>query len=291
MDLRPQQHKQDNRGISQIEVGLAAAIAYHNIFDYPLRHDELTKWYCGSQTPKLIAPDTLVASKDNFYFIAGRENLVLKRLFREKTSERKIKIAEAAARVLSKIPTVKMVAVTGSLAMRNARDDSDIDLMIITQKGTLWLTRAVAYLILKLAKFSLRTPGKKDEKDKLCTNIWLDETDLFWTKQNIFTAHEIAQVVSLVNKDNTHEKFLEENSWIVNYWPGTAQARQDIKKKKHTISRYLNIIISFANFLAFGLQYLYMKPKITREVVTPTRALFHPVDWSEEILSRFGLAS
>ena len=28
-----------------------------------------------------------------------------------------------------------------------------------------------------------------------------------------------------------------------------------------------------------------MKPKITREVVTPTRAIFHPNDWGKKVLT------
>lgn len=185
-----------------------------------------------------------------------------------------------------------MVALTGSLAMTNAQDDSDIDLMIITSRGTLWVSRFVAYLVLKLTGFQVRSPKDKDEKDKLCVNIWLDEADLCWEKQNIFTAHEISQAVPLVNKDSSWEKFLKENSWVAGYWPN-AIGNEYARKKKNTATtnfRVVTFVITFIfrvfNHPAFKLQHMYMYPRITNETVLLNRALFHPVDWSEEITTR-----
>jgi hypothetical protein len=38
--------------------------------------------------------------------------------------------------------------------------------------------------------------------------------------------------------------------------------------------------------IVYKIQLLYMKRKISREVVTPTRAIFHPQDLGRYILSR-----
>ena len=197
---------------------------------------------------------------------------------------------------MGKIPTVKMMAVTGALAMKNATAESDIDLMIITKANTLWLTRFFVYLLLRIKNYDIRKPKQKTQKNKLCLNIWIDETALEWEKKdrNIYTAHEIAQIMPLVNKDRTYKRFLQANKWILDYWPKaisdtTILRYNDIAKKKvrkHIISQYPNIIVSIIEKLAFKMQYLYMKPKITREVVTPHKALFHPRNWGKIVLDR-----
>ena len=70
-------------------------------------------------------------------------------------------------------------------ALNNAKKNSDIDLLIITSKNTLWTTRIISFALLKFAGFKLRRAGDKNEKDKLCLNMWLDESDLVLKKRNI----------------------------------------------------------------------------------------------------------
>ena len=47
-----------------------------------------------------------------------------------------------------------------------------------------------------------------------------------------------------------------------------------------------NLLTSTVEKMAFRIQYTYMQKKITREVVTPTRALFHPQDWGKVVFGR-----
>lgn len=254
------------------------SIQYHNIFDYKLSKDEAFKWQFRNQ--KIV--------------VSGKKNK--SRIQREKYSRNKLKLAKSASKLISKIPTVKFVGITGSLAMMNSGRDSDIDLMIITKKNCLWTTRLLSYLVTWLLGFKTRKPKSKLEKDMLCINLWLDESDLVWNKndRNIYTAHEIAQVVPLVNKEKTYEKFLYLNRWILNYWPNSVDVKyigRSISyigntKTQYTIYHILNTVIEY---LAFNIQYWYMKNKITREVVTPTRAIFHPNDWSKVITDKLGV--
>ena len=255
-----------NKGIS---------IRYHDIFDYKLTKPEAIKWQYINQKVT----------------VSGIKNKG--RLQREKYSQAKLLLATKAAKIISKIPTVKFVGITGALAMNNAGRDSDIDLMIITSTDTLWLTRLCVYYSLFTNHYSLRRPKVNKEKDMLCINLWLDEQDMKWSKadRNIYTAHEIAQIVPLVNKNNVYEKFLWQNRWILNYWPNSTEviSNKDIKilseqKTNHFISIYF--ISWLIEKIAFKFQYLYMKPKITREVITPTRAIFHPNDWGKVVIKK-----
>lgn len=252
------------------------SVKYHNIFDYKLSKDEAVKWQHKSQK------------------VAVSGKRTKSQIQRAKYSQRKLIIAKKAARVISIIPSVLFVGVTGSLAMMNANKNSDIDLLIITKKNTLWTTRALVYFVLRTTHFVLRKPQDKNERDALCLNLWLDETSLIWQKKqrNIYTAHEIAQIVPLANKENIYERFLYLNKWILDYWPN-AVAVQSTKRLHHTVgivqkklrTKYY-VLSTFIEKIAYLIQYIYMKSKITNEVITPTRALFHPNNNSKYVLDK-----
>ena len=259
----------------------STSIKYHEIFDYKLTKEELLKWQYKKEKSS-IKGVTSIKSKV--------------RVEREKYSKPKLEIAKKAAKLISKIPTVKFVGITGSLAMMNSNRESDIDLMIITKMNTLWISRLSILLILLILRIPFRRSGVRDEKNKLCLNMWLDEADLIWNKKdrNIYTAHEIAQIVPLYNKDNTYEKFLHLNRWILEFWPNSV-AVQSTKRLHHSVGKVHRhqklsttyyVLSTFLEKNAFNLQYHYMKPKITREVVTPTRAIFHPNDWGKVVIKK-----
>lgn len=259
------------------------SVIYHDVFDYPLNFSELVRWRVGKKGVAAFSTTQEVRSKNGNFFIEGKEGLIYKRTLRKRVSERKLQIAVKAAKLLSLIPNIKMIAVTGSLAMGNSLPESDIDLMVITKEGTLWTTRLFAYLFTRLFRIQTRKPKDKQQQDKLCLNIWMDENDLSWNKKdrNIYTAHEIAQIVPLINKEETYEKFIGQNKWILNYWPSAII----ISSSQFTINN-LNKGPNFVEKIAFKLQYQYMKSKITREIITKTRALFHPQDWGKTVLTR-----
>lgn len=263
--------------------GEILSVAYHNIFDFPLTGAEMIRWKANDELS--MGPEQLtIGSRDGYYFKEEKYGAVYKRLLRGRISAKKKEIAGKVSGILSLIPTVKMVAITGALAMENADDESDIDLMVVTKKGRLWTSRLVAYVVVRALGFSLRKPNNPDQKDKLCLNIWLDESDLVWRSRNIYTAHEIAQIIPLVNKDKIYERLLDKNRWILSYWPNAVK----IDTRKRTPVSSIGYLVSrLVEKLAYQFQHKYMKSKITRETVTPTRALFHPQDLSEFVLSRF----
>ena len=290
--------KEDKYRSLEVKNNENVSLIYHNIFDYPLTFAELIKWAVGSGAKDLIntlsKKDILIKKNGDFYFLQGRDGLIYKRLLREKISDKKLAVAKKAAFYLSKIPTIKMVAVTGALAMRNAGEDADIDLMIVTQKNTLWTTRLFTLLLLDILGLPRRKYGEKNQKDKLCLNIWLDEKDIYWRKRNIFIAHEICQIIPLINKDKNYQKFIYKNRWISDFWPNSVKllGEKDIKilersRKYKFISECFNLLVLLTlEPLSFWLQYQFMKRKITKEKVSRTRALFHPYDWSKAIQAR-----
>jgi len=240
------------------------SILYHDIFKYSLSKKELVRWTAGKRL-KLKRKEALPKHTHPTH---------------TSTSNSKRLIADRAVRVLNKIPFILFVGITGSLAMNNAKPQSDIDLMIITKKDTLWITRLVALFLLFISGFKLRRAKNSDEKDKLCLNFWIDETALEWTgPRNAYIAHEIAQVVPLYDQSTLHSQWLSRNRWIAEYWPKAAAISQQISKKQES-DTHLGVL----NMVLYNLQRMYMKSKITRESVSIHHAYFHPYDWSLKVM-------
>ncbi len=260
-----------------------ASILYHNLFDFPLSFSDLIKWKAadGLKIKDSLEP---MVNRQGFFSLESREGLVYKRLLRKRISAKKIQIAKRAAKLISLLPTVKMIAVTGSLAMENSAEQSDVDLMVVAKSGSLWTTRLLTYSLITLLGLQARNPKNHNQKDKLCLNIWLDENDLLWPKRdrNIYTAHEILQIVPLVNKDRIYETFLFKNKWAASYWPNAINMR-DLNFKKDIVKKHNQLLLES---FVFQLQYKYMEHRVTRETITKTRALFHPQDWSKVVLAR-----
>lgn len=200
--------------MKQASQAILRTLAYADIFAYPLKEQEIQKFLISGSPQKI--PDLLwgVAQKNGFYFLAGREKIVAIRGKRKRWSREKMKIVRRVAGWLKLVPTIKMVAVTGALAMNNADRNDDIDLLIVTAKDRLWLTRLLTVFLTEIVA-RRRRPRDKNIRDKICLNMFLDEDYLAVPKneRDLFTAHEICQLKPLWDKDHCYRKFIEANLW------------------------------------------------------------------------------
>ena len=259
------------------------SLIYHHYFEYPLTTLELIKWQPGKKVSEFnIFNNVNYDYVNGFYFLKSNKALISSKILRKRNSIKKLQIAREVAKQLKRIPFVKLVAVTGSLSMFNAKRESDIDLMVVTRKGRLWTTRFLSLLYLIINGFALRRWGDKNEENKICINMWIDETNLTWPKgnRNFYTAHEIAQIIPLFDRDKTYQLFLSKNEWLKEYWPNSIKIKKNKKNKKYTKTNVFEK--TFETFI-FNLQKFYMKNKRTREVVNSKIAIFHPIDRSKEV--------
>lgn len=263
-------------------------LTYADIFNYPLTLPEIHHWLI-SKFSVITSLSGRITQTGNYYTLPGRSHLVKLRQARSRFSQEKLQLAHRVGEWLKSIPTIKLVAVTGALAMRNSDPNDDIDLMIVTSPNTLWLTRLlVVPLISLIAK--RRKPQTISHKplaisdaNSICLNLWLDETALAVPspKRNLYTAHEVAQIKPLWNRGRTYQQFLSANRWISRYLPNI---RIPISPMGPISPISLIIIL---NRLAFRLQLWYMRPRLTRETVTLHAAFFHPRDTSRLVMRQY----
>lgn len=275
-------------GYKQIQVNILNTLCYSDIFNYPLTSSELWKYYIGERVSRedfYVSLSFLSPFKIGMYYaLPYRKNLEEVRLKRRVESKRKIEKVIRFIHLLSFIPTIQLIGISGSVAVFNAKREDDIDLFFITKKDTLWLTRLIVTGILVVAGIK-RKVGMVHAQDTICPNMFMTEDNLVFDKknQNLFLAHEIGQLKVVVNKNDTYEYFLQQNNWVKNFLPNILPR---ISKKKMQEKRS-NHLLKLLNKTAFLLQYIYMYHKQTKEVVLENRAAFHPINRKSEILSKY----
>ncbi len=208
--------------LSDLERAILLTVLYADLFDYPLTEDELyQRLVCVASDraaferalTALVGP-YLVAAGGYLVWI-GREHLVAVRDHRRQAASGLWASAQRYARWLARVPFVRMVAVSGSLAVHNAENNSDIDLFCITTPNRLWLART---FIVPLSKLTRRLPRRFPLV--LCPNYILTLDALDVEDRNLFTAHEVAQTVPLFGGD-VYDRFLQANRWIRDFLPHT----------------------------------------------------------------------
>jgi len=195
-----------------------------------------------------------------------------------KNSIYKIKLAEELVRKhLFRFKNILFIGVSGSVAVGQAKKNDDIDLLIITKKNKLWLTRFLISLYIRWQKIPHRQVGRKEKEDEFCLNMWLDGNNLKLPKykQSQQSANDLIWLIPLLNKQHIYEKLLVQNSWAKKLVG--KKYNQKIKKIKRYKSRQNKVFdwLAGLNWLLFELQYLYMKPKMRGEKVGLGYAFFH----------------
>ncbi len=192
-------------------------ILYADIFDYPLTFEEIYKFLEFKIAPEEVKNllDQAIDHQeivliDNFYSLAGKAHLVSKRRERWLMSQTLWPKAIHYGRWIASLPFVRMVSVTGSLAVDNPRDGvDDIDYLIVTRPKRLWFCRALIILMVRYGRL---------RGVQLCPNYLLTENVLYFEENNLFTAREMLQMIPLYGQE-FYVKMREINTWVTDYLP------------------------------------------------------------------------
>lgn len=275
------------------EKAILSTLCYADVFDYPLTERELWRYHIGKPTTlekfrlsiNKLLHQKLIVQKIGYYVLKGRISLFTIRTQRASIAVGKMKVARIAARLLSYIPTVWLVGVSGALAMDNAPAVDDIDLFIVAAPRTLWTTRFLCTLLLDVLKLR-RIPEEREVKDKICLNMFLDASRLPLPRKerDLYTAHEVVQLRSLKNKHHTYEQFLAANVWVKTYLPhAVKQSRLTFQLPRLWSAR----LLSRGERVFKWAQLRYMAKRRTREVVREKFLRFHPHDARKWVLTAY----
>ncbi|MCB0211544.1 MAG: hypothetical protein KDJ52_19555 [Anaerolineae bacterium] len=192
-------------------------ILYADIFDFPLTFEEVYQYIDIETTPEEVRcllneaiEAGLIEQLHGYYSLPDRMYLVDKRRQRQIASDKLWVQARHFGYWLGALPFIRMVAVTGSLAVDNPRDGvDDIDYLIVTRPGRLWFCRALIILMVRYGHL---------RGTHLCPNYLITENKLSFDSIDFFTAREMVQM-KLVYGTKFYQKMWQANDWVIQYFP------------------------------------------------------------------------
>ncbi len=259
---------------------VAKTSVYGKIFGYQRSLPEVYHWLIG---------DKKISYKSFTKKLGSKTDQFPPTLKKNKFSIQKIKQARHSMLLISKLPLIYFLGLTGSVSANNAKKNDDIDFFVITAPHTLWIVRPILLCYLEIKSLRRRrTTSPKHQKNLICTNLWMDLTSLQVPKkdQNIYTAHEVLQVYPLVDKKNSYQKFIKSNSWTSQYLANAYFAINSKSVTKVPESTLWSLLFPF-NLLLFIIQKALMYPSSKGEKVSYYQAFFHDQSFSQRILARY----
>lgn len=239
-----------------LERAILETLAYSDVFEYPLRLDEIHRYlpvYIDRQ--ELLAALPLMMGQmgemDGFYFISDHSGIVDVRKRREIRSQKLMQHALRYGRVLGSLPFIRMVALTGSLAVMNVSKNADFDYMLVAVPGRVWTARAFALLFNRFTRPFGHT---------LCPNLIVAETALEWPLHDLYSARELYQMIPITGFD-VYQKLLKANEWAKEFLPNAttlslrgerSSTKQSPPPKRELLRRPFQSLFTVAEWALHG---------------------------------------
>lgn len=199
--------------IDKLSEAILQTVAYSDIFDYPLTAPQVHQYLTGVQASVEEVAQALeegpVTRAGDYFTLPGREEIVSVRAEREARSHQLLPRAIRYGRVLGALPYIRMVALTGSLAVMNISESADFDYMLVAARGRVWTARAFALAFNRLTRLRGHT---------ICPNLIISETALAWPLHDLYSARELYQMKLIKGRD-VYTRLMKVNQWAKDFLP------------------------------------------------------------------------
>lgn len=213
--------------LTKLERSVLETLLYFHTEQRPLLLTEIDYFLLGrkgerssltaiKQAADRLLQKKMVSLEKGFYSLEeGADFSWLRQANRIKEAHRKIELTAKSLRWLSKIASIKEVCICGSVAARSCSSESDIDLLILTEKNRVWTAR---FRLTLLAWFT----GKKksdshSRKNRFCLNHYRDQANLKLETviQDRYSAKEYRQMIRIFGSGKNRCSLLEANQeWM-----------------------------------------------------------------------------
>ncbi|EKD57014.1 MAG: hypothetical protein ACD_58C00025G0001 [uncultured bacterium] len=144
-------------------------------------------------------------------------------------------------------PFIRFIGICGSMSFGNVRENSDIDVFIISKNKRIWICFAISRLILKMTG-QLRS-NNINRAGKVCPNRYVTDKYLIINPQNAYLANQYSHMVPIFDEKDYYCKFLIANSWMENF--GAAKpvcALNIVRSNSLNFFRYVLEAILYGSF-------------------------------------------
>lgn len=236
-------------------------IGYSDVFDYPLTARELHRYLTGvkaslEEVVRAVGEEGVVTRTDDYFTLLGREEIVRIRMRRFLCASELLPRAIAYGQMLGNLPYIRMVALTGSLAVMNVSENQDFDYMLVAARGRVWTARAFALALNRMAHLHGYT---------LCPNLIISETALEWPQKDLYSARELCQMIPITGID-MYRKLMQLNKWVERFLPNAYDELKTTLPGVRDQASVFQSLLEFALLRKFGnrLEQWEMKRKIAR---------------------------
>ncbi len=263
---------------------LQIVLRYFSKFGYKPTLEEVYTFF-----PIKISKNRLKSylDKEYRYTVGGYRNK-----FKVQSSKFKISLTKIARvgkylNFISRFPQIRLIGLSGSVAMLNAKETDDVDLFIISAKNRIWTVRFIVIINAWLLGLK-RSREEKDASNKVCLNLFFSESSLKIDKklQTEYMAHEVLQMMPIMDSNKTYRRFLHHNDWILKFFPNVQLKRYYpdhtslIKCGLKTEGAFsLGVIGNGIEFILKALQLSYMSDPQGDEQIKKGQLWFHPRDY------------
>ena len=209
-------------------------LCYAHVFQDALTQSELVA-RCDPADPELVERElTLLKAEGaiervgDYWFLSGHgvpDWSTVKRT-RERQTRDIVDANRSLLGLLKRLPMVRMLAVSGSLArghpVSNPKKPLDLDLFAVTSPSGVHVVRIIVRASTTIMGLlaALRLTSKRPLP---CLNFTTESTVLEITNRSFFTASD-ALYVTVVKGKPEYRRFLAANSWITRYYPVELEA-------------------------------------------------------------------
>jgi hypothetical protein len=210
--------KEVQHDISLVHEHIIRTLLYYDIFNYPLKAEEVFRFLAMSHTDQRfvrnelehLANQQFIYRFGDFFSIQNNEDNIVRRMKGNQEAERYLGMARRQAKLIARFPFVRAVLASGSLSKGYMDEKSDLDFFIITHPGRLWIARMLLVMYKRIFLFN--------SHKYFCVNYFVDSEHLEIEEKNLFTATELATVIPLYGAEHYHQ-LQESNRWLLNFFP------------------------------------------------------------------------
>lgn len=293
------------REMTLLAQSIYKTLAFFDAQDLPLTLFEIKGYLVNSKEPLFFFPSLLSLTKiqetldaelsdkidcqNGFCYLRGRAGLIKKRQRRYPVSLQRFRKARKFLAGLRYVPYLRAVAISGSLALLNCEENSDIDLFLIIKKNRIWISRLLVSLYFQVLG-ERRYEGHI--KGRFCLNHYLSEDMEIRQDQNLYTATEYTSLLPVLGKDELM-KFWQKNLWIGKFLlkpqPETSSVFFDFRFSFWQKAFEFILEFSIGPFLNW-LSGQYQKKRIKMQeyiLVSDEELSFHPSSRGQKVLAKF----
>jgi hypothetical protein len=241
-----------------ISDAILETVAYADIFDHPLTAPEVHRYLTGMFVEFEVVREALkdiqrLVQTGVYFTLPGREEIIPIREEREAHSRKLLPRALHYGRILGSLPFIRMVALTGSLAVLNVSKTDDFDYMLVAAPGRVWTARALALLINRFAKRAGHT---------LCPNLIVSRKCLEWPLHDLYSARELCQIIPITGLE-VYNELIRVNAWAREFLPN---AFSENYVSQNQIGRRFNIQKRMEFFLSGSLGDRFERWEMARKI-------------------------